>query len=225
MQNLPVLLCLDRAGVVGQDGPTHNGVFDIAFLRTLPNMTLCSPRDSSDLGRMLKFALSHDGPVAIRFPRGASPAMETIHADERREMLPGKAEVLLEGQRLVIWALGCMVGTALQVAEEMRAQGVEIGVVDARFAKPIDEELLARHLQSYKHILTLEDHQRAAGFGSAILESANRLPAGGARIRVMGIPDRFVDHKTTREEQHAEVGLDAEGVLRVAKSFLISQKI
>ena len=225
LQNLPVLLCLDRAGVVGQDGPTHNGVFDIAFLRTLPNFVLCAPRDGTDLGRMLKFALSHDGPVAVRFPRGASPSVETIHGDERQDLAPGRAEVLCEGDRLAIWAYGAMVGTALQVAEELRATGIEIGVVDARFAKPIDEELLGRHLQSYKHILTLEDHQRAAGFGSAMLETANRLPAGCARLRVMGLPDRFVEHKTTREEQLAECGLDVNGVLRVARSFLAANRV
>jgi 1-deoxy-D-xylulose-5-phosphate synthase len=225
LQNLPVLLCLDRAGVVGQDGPTHNGVFDIAFLRTLPNIILASPRDQSDMGRMLKFGLSHDGPMAIRFPRGASPGTETIHVNERRDMAPGKAEVLCEGQRVVIWAYGPMVGTALQAAEQLRAEGVEIGVVDARFAKPVDEELLARHMKDYKQILTLEDHQRAGGFGSALLESANRLPQTGARLRLLGLPDRFVDHKTTREEQLAEVGLDVPGILRVVRGFLSTTRV
>ncbi len=225
LQNLPVLICMDRAGVVGQDGPTHNGVFDIAFLRTLPNFVLAAPRDQSDMKRMLKLGLQHDGPMAVRFPRGASPGVETIHVDERREMLPGKAEVLCEGERLVIWAYGAMVGTALQAAEELRAEGIEIGVVDARFAKPVDEELLCRHLQDYKHILTLEDHQRAGGFGSALLECANRLPQGTARLRLLGLPDRFVDHKTTREEQLSEVGLDVPGVLRVARSLLSASRV
>lgn len=225
LQDLPVLLCLDRAGPVGQDGPTHNGVFDIAFLRTLPNFVLCAPRDASDLARMLKFALQHDGPVALRYPRGNSPLNETIHVNERRELAPGRAEVLCEGDRVVIWAYGTMVGTALAVAEALRKQGTEIGVVDARFAKPIDEELLSRHLKDYKQIVTLEDHQRAGGFGSALLETANRLPGGNARIRLLGIPDRFIDHKTTREEQLAEVGLDPDGVLRVVRSVLTSSLV
>ena len=224
LQDLPVLLCLDRAGPVGQDGPTHNGVFDIAYLRTLPNFVLCAPRDASDMARMLKFALQHDGPVALRYPRGNSPGNETIHATERREMAPGRAEVLCEGERLVIWAYGTMVGTALAVAETLRQQGTEIGVVDARFAKPIDEELLARHLKDYKQIVTLEDSQRAGGFGSAVLETANRLPRG-ARIRLLGIPDRFIDHKTTREEQLAEAGLDPDSVLRVVRSVLTSSLV
>ena len=225
LQDLPVLICMDRAGLVGQDGPTHNGVFDIAYLRTLPNFVLCAPRDGTDLARMLKFALAHDGPVGLRYPRGASPGAECIHPDERRPVEPGKAEVLCEGERLVIWAYGAMVPTALEVAERLRQQGAQIGVVDARFAKPVDEELLARHSQEYKLILTLEDHQRAGGFGSAVLEAANRLPGSGARLRLVGIPDRFVDHKSTREEQLAELGLDAEGVLRVVRGFLASTRL
>lgn len=225
LQNLPVLLCLDRAGLVGQDGPTHNGVFDIAYLRTLPNFVLCSPRDQSDMGRMLKFALSHDGPVAMRYPRGATTGSENIHADERRELALGRAEVLKEGERLVIWAYGDMVSTALMAAERLRIKGIEIGVVDARFAKPVDEELLAQHCQKYKQILTLEDHQRAGGFGSALLEAANRLPQQNARIRLLGIPDRFIDHKSSREEQLAELGLDVSGVLRVVRSSLSSARI
>ena len=225
LQNLPVLLCLDRAGLVGQDGPTHNGVFDIAFLRTLPNLVLCAPRDGSDLARMLKFALQHDGPVALRFPRGATPGAECIHPGERRELLPGRAEVLCEGERLVIWAYGAMVQTALGVAEALRKRGVEIGVVDARFAKPIDEELLARHLSDYRQILTLEEHQRAGGFGSALLEAANRLPKAGARIRLLGVPDRYIEHESSREIQLAGLGLDVEGVLRVVRSSLTSTRL
>jgi len=219
LQELPVVLCLDRAGPVGQDGPTHNGVFDIAYLRTLPGMVLCAPRDASDLNRMLKFAVSHDGPVAIRYPRGNSPGIETIHPDERREMSPGRAEVLCEGERLVIWAYGTMVGTALTVAERLREQGTEIGVVDARFAKPVDEELLARHLGEYRQVVTLEDSQRAGGFGSAVLECASRLPGSG-RVRLLGVPDRFVDHFSSREEQLADVGLDPDGVLKAVRSCL-----
>jgi len=225
LQGLPVLLCLDRAGLVGQDGPTHNGVFDIAYLRTLPNMVLCAPRDATDLQRMLKFALGHDGPVALRFPRGATPGTETIHAGERRAMAPGKAEVLLEGERACLWAYGAMVATALGVAEALRAQGCEVGVVDARFAKPVDEELLGRHLTRYKQIFTLEDHQRAGGFGSALLEAANRLPQSGARLRILGIPDRFVEHESSREAQLAAVGLDVDGILRVVRSTMASTRL
>jgi len=225
LQNLPVLLCLDRAGMVGPDGPTHNGVFDLAYLRTLPNLVLCSPRDATDLDRMLHFALRRDGPVAIRFPRASSPHQERIHRDERRELAPGKAEVLCEGERLTIWSYGDLASTALGVAERLRAEGLEIGVVDARFAKPVDEELLVRESQRYRTIVTLEDHQRAGGFGSSVLEALGRLPNAGARVRILGIPDRFVDHMSSRDEQLAHVGLDVAGVEGVVRGFLASTRV
>ncbi|MCA8980989.1 MAG: 1-deoxy-D-xylulose-5-phosphate synthase, partial [Planctomycetes bacterium] len=186
LQGLPVLLCLDRAGLVGQDGPTHNGVFDIAYLRTFPGIVLCAPRDASDMERMLDMALRQDGPVAVRFPRDTAPDPEVIHVHERRAMAPGKAEVLCEGERVVVWAYGPLVGQALAAAEKLRADGIEVGVVDARFAKPLDEELLARHAQDYRWIVTLEEHQRSGGFGSAVLESISRLPQTNARVRVLG---------------------------------------
>ncbi|MEO0662991.1 MAG: 1-deoxy-D-xylulose-5-phosphate synthase, partial [Planctomycetota bacterium] len=209
LQNLPVLFALDRAGPVGQDGPTHNGVFDLAYMRTLPNMTLAAPRDATDVGRMLGLGLKIDGPFGLRFPRGNAPAREEFHAAERAPMEVGRAEVLREAPEggLVIWALGSMVQLALDVARELSARDVEIGVVDARFAKPLDEELLQAHLAGCSHIVTLEDHQRAGGFGSAVLEAAARaaVPNTPAPIRVLGIPDRYVEHMTTREEQLASV--------------------
>ncbi|MSR64113.1 MAG: 1-deoxy-D-xylulose-5-phosphate synthase [Planctomycetes bacterium] len=221
LQSLPVVFCLDRAGLVGADGPTHNGVFDIAYLRTLPNLVLCAPRDASDLARMLEMALRHDsGPVALRWPRGDCPRDEGIPAAERRELGPGKAEVLREGEELVIWALGAIVQQALHAADELAARGIQVGVVDARFAKPLDEELLARDLRHYRHLVTLEEHQRAGGFGSAVLEVASRLPDTRARVRVLGVPDRFVEHMSSRDEQLAALGLDASGVVKSVVSLL-----
>jgi len=223
LQGLPVVLCLDRAGPVGGDGPTHNGVFDIAYLRTLPGFTLGAPRDDTDMGRMLELALGTSSPTALRFPRGNCPKQECLPAAERSEMLPGRAEQLAEGEGLVIWAYGAMVEVALEVAVRLRTEDIEIGVVDARFVKPLDEELLARHLREYRHIVTLEDHQRSGGFGAAVLEAAHRLPVGDerlARIRVMGIPDRFLEHMSSREEQLASAGLDHASVERVVRSLL-----
>ena len=225
LQGLPVLLCLDRAGLVGQDGPTHNGVFDIAFLRTLPGMTLCAPRDASDMQRMLAMALGQAGPVAVRFPRDTAPDPEVIHVPERRAMQPGKAEVLCEGERVVVWAYGPLVGQALLAAERLRAQGIEIGVVDARFVKPLDEELLARHSGQYRWIVTLEEHQRAGGFGSAVLESIARLPGTNVRVRVLGIPDRYMTHMTSRGEQLATAGLDAAGVEQTVRGLFQSTRV
>jgi len=213
LQGLPVVFCLDRAGLVGQDGPTHNGVFDLAYLRTLPNLVLCAPRDASDLARMLEFALKHDaGPVALRWPRDECPKDEVIAAPERRELRLGTAEVLREGDELCLWVLGALVRQALEAADALARRGVRVGVVDARFAKPIDEDLLAQHLRRYRHLITVEEHQRAGGFGAAVLECAARLPDARARVRILGVPDRFVEHMSSRDEQLEAVGLDAAGI-------------
>jgi 1-deoxy-D-xylulose-5-phosphate synthase len=220
LQGLPVVFALDRAGLVGQDGPTHNGVFDIAYLRTLPGFTLCAPRDATDMRRMLGCALEQDGPVALRYPRAACPGRERIPEGERAPMAPGKAEVLLEGEELVVWAYGALVGEALLAAERLRERGIVIGVVDARFAKPLDEELLAKHLASARHLVTLEEHQRAGGFGSAVLEAASRLNEGRCHVRTLGIPDAYQEHCTQREEQLARCGIDAAGLERTVMSLL-----
>lgn len=217
LQELPVLLCLDRAGPVGQDGPTHNGVFDIAYLRTLPQICLGAPRDATDMQRMIDMSLGLPGPMALRYPRGTCRADEVIHPSERRAMAPGKAEVLREPEgsdALWIWAYGAMVDTALLVAERLARRGVTIGVVDARFAKPLDEDLLAAHARGARNIVTLEDHQRAGGFGSAVLEAWSRVQGARAQVRILGIPDRFLDHMSTREAQLEAAGLDPESVER-----------
>ncbi len=221
LQGLPVVFCMDRAGFVGQDGPTHNGVFDIAYLRTLPNFVLAQPRDATDMGRLLEVACRHEGgPFGLRYPRGSAPGREVLPADERRRMVPGKAEVLAEGEKVVLWALGDLVRTALEVAERLRSRGIQIGVVDARFAKPLDEELLAKQLREATTLITLEEHQRAGGFGGALLECASRLPDVRARIRTLGIPDRFEEHRSTREEQLVAAGLCADSVERAVLAAL-----
>lgn len=223
LQDLPVTFALDRCGPVGQDGPTHNGVFDIAYLRTLPNFILAAPRDGTDMRRMLELAVRCTHPFALRFPRANVVQREVLPAGERRALDVGTAEVLREGSGATIWAYGSMVGVALDAAQALAARGVELGVVDARFAKPLDEELLARQLRTHRYVLTLEDHQRAGGFGSAILEAASRVPeldAALARVKVLGIPDRYIDHMTTREEQLAAAGIDAASVERVVVGLL-----
>jgi len=220
LQGLPVVFALDRAGLVGQDGPTHNGVFDLAYLRTLPGVVLGAPRDATDVERMLELGCRHDGPFFLRFPRDNCPVPERIHRSERLGMVPGKAEVLLEGDAVEIWASGALVHQALEAAERFLRRGVRVGVVDARFVKPIDQELLARHAQRARWIVTLEEHQRAGGFGSAVLETLSQLPQANARVRILAVPDRFVDHKTTREEQLCELGLDADGIERTVSTLL-----
>ena len=226
LQNLPVMFCMDRAGLVGQDGPTHNGVFDIAYLRTLPNFVLCAPRDATDMRRMLEMGLRHDGPLALRYPRANSAGVERIHASERREMLPGRAEVLIEGDGsgVVVWAIGAMVDQALEAAERLAARGIHIGVIDARFAKPLDTEMLTRHVTQLRTLITVEEHQRAGGFGSAVLEYASRIPNARASVKLLAIGDHFIEHKTSREEQLEEAGIDAAAIERAVRSALNVQQ-
>ena len=225
LQKLPVVLCMDRAGFVGQDGPTHNGVFDIAYLRTLPELEIVAPRDGSDMRRMLEYAVRRDGPIAIRYPRAAGPHAETLPVEERRGMASGKAEVLAEGKDVVIWSLGALTRQTLVAADRLRRRGTLVGVVDARFVKPLDEELLARHVREHRHLFTVEEHQRAGGFGSAVLEAASRFPEVRARIHILGIPDRFIDHMTSREEQLAACGIDADGIERSILSQLRTTRV
>ncbi|MCY3000625.1 MAG: 1-deoxy-D-xylulose-5-phosphate synthase [Planctomycetota bacterium] len=229
LQNLPVTLCMDRGGLVGQDGPTHNGVFDLAYLRTLPNFTILAPRDATDMRRMLEFALNAPGPVAIRYPRDNCPGVERIHANERTAMVPGKAETLVEapaGERNVaIWAYGALVNQALDAVDRLARRGISVTLVDARFAKPLDEELLSQHALAYRYIVTVEEHQRAGGFGSAVLESLSRLPNARAQGRMLGIPDRYIEHCTTREEQLTQCGLDAEGIERTVLNLAAATRV
>ena len=227
LQGLPVLFCMDRAGLVGSDGPTHNGVFDIAYLRTFPGIVLGAPRDATDLGRMVDMYLRGDGPVGLRWPRGNCPAEERIPAGERREMRPGTAEVLREHEsdRASIWALGPMCEVALAAADELAARGVDVTVVDARFAKPLDTELLAEHARRFGLLVTIEEHQRAGGFGSAVLETLAREPRATARVRCLGVPDRYVEHMSSREEQLVAVGLAPADVVRAVEQGLTAARV
>lgn len=223
LQGLPVLFCMDRAGLVGSDGPTHNGVFDIAYLRCLPGIVLASPRDATDMARMVDMYLRQNGPVALRYPRGNCPGDERIPAAERREMSPGKAEVLVEGSLddgVVIWALGAMVQIALEAEGELRAKGINVCIVDARFAKPLDEDLLFEQAGRARQILTLEEHQRSGGFGSAVLECLSRNPGSKARVRTLAIPDRFINHMTSRDEQLVVAGIGVADVVRSVEQTL-----
>ena len=207
LQNADVLLALDRGGLVGQDGPTHHGLYDIAFLRTLPRITLMSPKDGVEFEAMLRFAVDWRGLVAIRYPRAKVPA----------EALPdcppveyGKGELLKEGLDVLIVAYGPMAYTALDAANRLGGDGIDVGVINARFAKPLDEDLILTHARGKKLIVTLEEHALAGGFGSAVAEVLLSLDFRGRVVRI-GVDDRFVEHGT-REELLQILGLTPETV-------------
>ncbi len=210
MQNLHVTLCLDRAGLVGDDGYTHHGVFDYAFLRSMPNMTIMAPQDENELRAMLKTALSMNSPVSVRYPRGSGVGVALDEKVSDMPVLPiGKAQVLREGKDVCLWAIGSMVQTALQAADALVQQGIQAGVVNMRFAKPLDTELLLQHAKDYGKIVTLEEGVLAGGVGSAVLEALNEAKQlETTKVLTLGIPDEFVlhgDKKLLLRDLHLDV--------------------
>ena len=219
LQNLPVTFCLDRAGLVGEDGPTHHGLFDLAYLRALPRMVVMAPKDGDELRRLLKTALAHPGPAALRYPRGAAPAAPGT--DASLEAVPlGTWEMLREGTDVCFLAVGPLVASAQEAAQRLAAQGWSVGVVNCRFIKPLDHAMLRSLCARVDTLVTVEDHVLAGGFGSAVLEFLEQ--EDGARIpRVLrvGIPDTFPEHGTQAQlRQH--YGLDAEGLERFVREAL-----
>jgi len=213
LQNLPVVVCVDRAGFVGDDGKTHQGIYDIAFTRGIPNMTVAAPKDENELQHLLYTAVAAGRPFTIRFPRGLGIGLPL---DEHRREIPiGKGEVLSVGRDLNLLAYGAMVPVAQKAAETLRGQGIDCGVAHARFAKPLDVELVRALLAASPRLLTLEEHLLMGGFGSAVLEAihAAGLPADG--VRTHGVSDTFVDH-SPQSLQRAHYKVDAPGVVAKA---------
>jgi len=209
LQNLPVVFAIDRAGIVGDDGPTHNGAFDLSYLRHIPNLVLMSPRDGAELQRMLKTALSHNGPVAIRYPRGEAP--ESGDLEEIEEIEIGRAEVLREGGDVAIFAIGQSVLPSLEAAELLHRQGVEASVINARFVKPLDEGLIADFSLRTGNLMTVEENSVVGGFGSAVAEVLLRRGITGVKMKTIGLPDSFIRHGS-QSDLRREVGLDASGI-------------
>jgi 1-deoxy-D-xylulose-5-phosphate synthase len=208
LQDLDVVFAMDRAGLVGDDGPTHHGVFDIAYLRCLPNMVLMAPRDEAQLVHMLHTAIEHDGPVGLRYPRGESVGVELPFRPETLEI--GVGEVLREGSKVAIVGYGTGVGKALEAADLLAAQGLDVTVADARFAKPLDTALLGQLASEHELLVTVEEGQLAGGFGSAVLESLSDAGVVPRVIRV-GLPDRYVTHGKSAL-LHAEVDFTGEAI-------------
>jgi 1-deoxy-D-xylulose-5-phosphate synthase len=212
LQSLPVVFTLDRAGVVGADGPTHHGTYDLAYMRVFPNMVVMAPGDEKDVAPMLDFALAHDAPVSIRYPKAP---LETIEREAQPIEL-GQAEILDWETDGMFLACGTLAGTCLLAAERLRERyGLRVGVVNARFVKPLDRTTVLKAIEECSFVLTVEEGCLSGGFGSAVLEAANDAGVSTAHVRRLGLPDRFVLH-AERDEQLAEVGLDVDGLTRAA---------
>ncbi|HZY85747.1 MAG TPA: 1-deoxy-D-xylulose-5-phosphate synthase [Gemmataceae bacterium] len=215
LQNLPVAFCLDRAGLTGPDGPTHHGAFDTAYMRPLPNFVLMAPGDELDLQPMLRFALSHDGPASLRYPKASLERVERACAP----LELGQAEVHDWGEDGVLVAYGSLFPTCVKAAERLREEGLHVGVVNARFAKPLDTATLLKAVEELPLVVTVEEGTLLGGFGSALLEAANAAGLDTRHVVRLGLPDRFVEHGE-RAELLADLGLDLNGICAAVRRAL-----
>ncbi|MCA3644334.1 MAG: 1-deoxy-D-xylulose-5-phosphate synthase [Methylobacterium sp.] len=223
LQNLPVRFAMDRAGLVGADGATHAGAFDLAYLCCLPNMVVMAAADEGELVHMVRTCAAYDdGPIALRYPRGDGVGVEM---PERGEILPiGKGRIIREGNRIAILSLGTRLGESLKAAEELEKLGLSTSVADARFAKPLDRDLIRRLAGSHEVLITIEEGSRG-GFGAMVLHALAEegLLDGGLAVRTMTLPDSYQDHDTPAR-QYAEAGLDAAGIVKTVREVLARQQ-
>jgi 1-deoxy-D-xylulose-5-phosphate synthase len=212
LQNLPVTFCLDRAGLTGPDGPTHHGVFDTVYMRAFPNFVVMAPGDELDLAPMLQFALGHDGPASLRYPKATLEKVERCLAP----LELGQAEIFEWGPDGVLIAYGSLFPACVKAAERLRLEGIEVGVINARFAKPIDRQTLLRAVEQLPLVVTVEEGTLVGGFGSALLEVANEAGLDTRHVIRLGIPDQFIEH-AERGELLASLGLDADGICHAVR--------
>ncbi len=218
LQNLPVVFCLDRGGLSADDGPTHHGLFDISYLRGIPNMVHMAPKDEDEMADMLFTAMHWDGPIAIRYPRGVGPGTPVKDVPS---LIPiGKAELIQnsDNDRVAIFALGALVPMAEEIAQKLWSEGISAAVVNARFTKPIDVEMLEFFARSVDVVLTLEDHVLRGGFGSAVLEELSNLGLTTPVVRI-GWPDQFIEHGKI-EPLRAKYGITAEAAIEKLRPVL-----
>ena len=214
LQNLPVIFCIDRAGLTGEDGPTHHGVFDIAYLRHIPNLVIMAPRDGKELESMLDLALELKVPVAIRYPKGSASGHLSSSSLEKVKL--GKSELLREGKHVAIFAIGSMVSVAVKAADILSSEKIEATVVNARFVKPFDKDMIENIVRQTKKVVTLEEGVAAGGFGSAVLEFLEREKITDVKVERMGLPDHFITHGK-RIELLKEYHLTADEIAETVK--------
>jgi 1-deoxy-D-xylulose-5-phosphate synthase len=217
LQNLPVTLALDRAGLVGEDGPTHHGVFDIAYLRHVPNMIIMAPKDENELQHMIRTAVEQPGPTAVRYPRGSGYG---VPMDQELKVLEiGKAELLRDGSDVAVIAIGTMVYPAMEAAKRLAADGISTAVVNGRFVKPLDGQIIEQMARSAGRIVTVEEHALLGGFGSAVLEYLDQAGLTGTKSLRIGLPDSYIEHGT-QAQLRKKYGLDADGIYTKVKEFV-----
>jgi len=223
LQNLGVVFCIDRAGLAGEDGMTHNGMFDISYLRHIPNMILAAPKDIEELKAMMELAANINKPFAIRYPRGGQLfGLERDVLCSKIEL--GKSEILQEGKHLAIFALGSMVNVSIKAAELLSKGGIHATVVNARFVKPLDGELIENLTKKFKKFVTVEEGVISGGFGSAVLEFIDRENIKGVELKAIGLPDEFIEHGK-REELIRKYNLTPEGIASVVAQELFDKQI
>lgn len=217
IQNLPVVFAIDRAGLVGSDGETHQGIFDLSYLSSIPNMHIMAPKNKWELSDMLKFAVGFDAPIALRYPRGeAYDGLE----EYRAPIVYGKAEMIYEEQEIALVAVGSMVKTAVAVRELLKKEGRNVSLVNARFVKPIDEELLLRLAQDHPYIVTMEENVASGGFGERVREFLADCPHMQVQVLSFSVPDAYVEHGNV-EQLKKEIGLDAESIAERIRSQIV----
>lgn len=217
LQKLPVTLALDRGGLVGDDGPTHHGVFDMSYLRHLPEMTVMAPKDENELQHMLKTAVCSDRPISLRYPRGAGYGVKMDQ--ELISLEIGKGELLREGDDLTIVAVGSTVYPALEASSLLKQMGIRAGVINARFVKPLDRELIIAAAKQTGCLVTVEENALQGGFGSAVLELLEEEGMTGVRVKRIGVPDRYIE-QGSQAQLRKDLGLDAAGIAAVTEAFL-----
>ncbi len=218
LQNLPVVFAIDRAGIVGEYGPSHNGLLDLSYLRHIPNMVVMTPKDAFELKAMLELALKHNGPSAIRYPRGKAQSSVISHQSSVTFDI-GEGEILKTGDDIALIAIGNCVYSALSAAERLEREGISVMVVNARFIKPLDRNLLISIASRIKRIITVEENTLAGGFGSAVFECLYDMEIPHVKVRRLGIPDEFIS-QGQQDELRKKYGLDEEGIYQTALSIL-----
>ena len=219
IESLPVVFAIDRGGLVGEDGATHHGLFDLSYLRSLPNMIVAAPKDEDELRRLLKTGLDCDGPFAFRYPRGQATGARMDNSFDA--LSPGRAEVLEKGADIVLLAIGACVSEALSAHRKLGKMGIGATVVNARFAKPLDRECFCELAERILFVVTVEENVLAGGLGSAVLECFADAGLTGVAVKRIGIPDAFVEHGP-QSLLRTKYGFDSDSVVRAALNLLNS---